>query len=94
MRFSDLIYFDQAATSFPKPPAVLKAGRRALTEAGGNPGRSGHRLSVQAAMGIYACREDLAAFFDAPSPDTPSSSTADTFREVSSLMTCRRILVS
>lgn len=69
MRFSDLIYFDQAATSFPKPPAVLKAVRRALTEAGGNPGRSGHRLSVQAAMGIYACREDLAAFFDAPSPE-------------------------
>ncbi len=69
MRSSDFLYFDQAATSFPKPPAVLKSIRAALNEAGGNPGRSGHRLSVAAAMGIYACREALAAFFEAPYPE-------------------------
>ncbi|MBP3436825.1 MAG: aminotransferase class V-fold PLP-dependent enzyme [Clostridia bacterium] len=66
MKCSDYIYLDQAATSFPKPPSVLAAVRRALYEAGGNPGRSAHRLSLAAAEGIYTCREKVAAFFDAP----------------------------
>ena len=69
MRSSDLIYLDQAATSFPKPPAVFPALVRALTEAGGNPGRSGHRLSLAAAEEIYACRLAVASFFEAPAAE-------------------------
>ena len=66
MKSSDLLYFDNAATTYPKPPSVLKSIRHALEEAGGNPGRSGHRLSATAATEIYACREEVAAFFDMP----------------------------
>lgn len=58
-----------AATSYPKPPAVFSALCRALTEAGGNPGRSGHRLSLAAAEEIYACRLALASLFDAPNAE-------------------------
>lgn len=69
MRSSDIIYLDHAATSYPKPPTVLDAVRTALTEAGGNPGRSGHALSLSAAEGIYDCRVAVAALFSAPAPE-------------------------
>lgn len=64
------IYLDNAATTFPKPPVVLKAMMRCMEEYGGNPGRSSHRLSVLAAEKIYECRETVADFFDAPSPES------------------------
>lgn len=41
-----MIYLDNAATSWPKPPEVIAAMQTFLEEAGGNPGRSGHRRSV------------------------------------------------
>lgn len=65
---SDLIYLDHAATSWPKPPAVLKAMTRFLEEAGGNPGRSGHRLSIDAGRIVYQVREAVAALLNAPDP--------------------------
>ncbi|RLC79638.1 MAG: hypothetical protein DRI61_07440, partial [Chloroflexi bacterium] len=43
-----MIYFDNAATSFPKPPQVAEAISHFLLHIGANPGRSGHRLSVEA----------------------------------------------
>ncbi len=48
-----MIYFDNAATSWPKPPAVSTAIVEQLNNAAGNPGRAGHRLSA-AAAGIVA----------------------------------------
>ena len=63
-----MIYLDNAATSWPKPPEVLKAMTDALEHAGGNPGRSGHRLSIEAARVIYNAREDIAVFFNAGGP--------------------------
>lgn len=63
-----MIYLDNAATSWPKPPEVLAAINEVMQEAGGNPGRSGHRLSVAAARVVYDCREKAAAFFGAPDP--------------------------
>jgi len=63
-----MIYLDNAATSWPKPPEVLKAITDALENAGGNPGRSGHRLSIKAARLIYNAREDIATFFNAGDP--------------------------
>lgn len=69
MTYSEPIYFDQAATSYPKPPAVMAAVKRALRDAGGNPGRSGHRLSVAAAEGIYETREAVASLFSSPYPE-------------------------
>jgi cysteine desulfurase family protein len=39
-----------------------------LEEIGANPGRSGHRLSQQAARTVYDAREAIAALFRAPDP--------------------------
>jgi len=63
-----MIYLDNAATTWPKPPEVLKAMTDVLERAGGNPGRSGHRLSIEAARIIYDTREEIAGFFGATDP--------------------------
>ena len=63
-----MIYLDNAATSWPKPPEVLKAMIGVLEQAGGNPGRSGHRLSISAARVIYNTREEVARFFGISDP--------------------------
>jgi len=63
-----MIYLDNAATSWPKPREVLKAMTDVLERAGGNPGRSGHRLSIAAARVIYDTREEIARFFGVSDP--------------------------
>ena len=63
-----MIYFDNAATSWPKPAAVPQAMTAFLEQVGANPGRSGHRLSVEAARIIYDTRQALADLFNAPDP--------------------------
>ena len=63
-----MIYFDNAATSWPKPEAVPAAIRDSFAEAGGNPGRSGHRMSVAAARIVESAREALAGLFHASDP--------------------------
>lgn len=63
-----MIYLDHAATSWPKPPAVLRAMADFCEHAGGNPGRSGHRLSLAAARIVYDARESLAELFGASDP--------------------------
>lgn len=59
-------YFDHAATSWPKPPEVLAAVTYALTEAGGNPGRSAHKLALAAARTIAAARGSMARLLHVP----------------------------
>jgi len=63
-----MIYLDNAATSWPKPSEVLKAMTDVLERAGGNPGRSGHRLSIAAARVIYDTREEIARIFGIRDP--------------------------
>jgi cysteine desulfurase / selenocysteine lyase len=63
-----MIYLDHAATSWPKPPEVLEAMTAFLARAGGNPGRSGHRLSIEAGRIVYETRELIARLFHAPDP--------------------------
>lgn len=63
-----LIYLDNAATGWPKPPAVMDAMISMMTEAGGSPGRSGHALSVEAGRRIFEARELIARLFNAPDP--------------------------
>ncbi len=62
------IYFDNAATSHPKPSAVVQAVAKALTETNANPGRSGHRAAIEAARVVLDCRERLAALLGAGDP--------------------------
>lgn len=59
-------YFDHAATSWPKPPEVLAAVTYALTEAGGNPGRSAHTLALAAARTIASARGSVARLLHVP----------------------------
>jgi cysteine desulfurase family protein len=63
-----MIYLDHAATSWPKPAEVLQAMTDSLEHAGGNPGRSGHRLSIAAGRIVYDAREAVAELFNAPDP--------------------------
>lgn len=63
-----VIYLDYAATSWPKPPEVLAAMVDVLETAGGNPGRSGHRLSIAAGRVLNAAREAVADCFHASDP--------------------------
>lgn len=62
------IYFDNAATSWPKPPEVHAAMQKYMRKIGANPGRSGHRLSVEAARIIFDSREKLAQLFNVDDP--------------------------
>lgn len=64
-----MIYFDNAATSYPKPRAVLDAINEAFVHYGANPGRSGHDMSVETAARIYETRELAAELFGAPEPE-------------------------
>jgi cysteine desulfurase family protein len=63
-----MIYLDHAATSWHKPPQVIRAMSDYLETAGGNPGRSGHRLSIAAARYVYDARDAVAELFHAPDP--------------------------
>jgi cysteine desulfurase / selenocysteine lyase len=62
------IYLDNSATSWPKPPQVKEAMVQFMEEIGANPGRSGHRLSIEAARVMYDAREALSTLFHAPDP--------------------------
>lgn len=63
-----MIYFDNAATTWPKPEAVYDAVVNTMKNYGANPGRSGHRMALSAARIVYESRELLADFFNAKSP--------------------------
>jgi len=65
---NNVIYLDNAATSWPKPPEVLQAMKYFMEEVGSNPGRSGHRLSVEAGRILYNTREYLAELFNVKDP--------------------------
>lgn len=64
-----MIYFDNAATSFPKPPQVARAMAGTLEKLGANPGRSGHRLSLCAGRVVNACREEAALLLGMEQPE-------------------------
>ncbi len=64
-----MIYLDNAATSFPKPRAVIEAQRRCMEESCGNPGRGSHALSLAAAEEIYECRQEVVSLFGGKRPE-------------------------
>ncbi len=64
LRDDSMIYFDNACTSFPKPPAVLEAIQDYSLHIGSTPGRSGHRLALEAARLIFDARENLSQLFN------------------------------
>ena len=64
-----MIYFDNAATTFPKPASVLTEAEQCIRLWCGNPGRGSHALSRAAAEKIYECREEAASFFGLDAPE-------------------------
>ncbi len=64
-----MVYFDNAATSFPKPQSVSAEQTRCMRSYCGNPGRGSHRLAMAAAEKIYECREEAAVLFGVESPE-------------------------
>jgi cysteine desulfurase family protein len=55
-----LIYFDNASTTYPKPPEVVKAIADFLVRVGGSPARGSHRRSLEASRIVYDARELVA----------------------------------
>ncbi|MEG2814310.1 MAG: aminotransferase class V-fold PLP-dependent enzyme, partial [Oscillospiraceae bacterium] len=60
-----MVYFDNAATTFPKPNYVLETVVKAIKIYGGNPGHGGHSIAMNTARKIYETREKVANFFNA-----------------------------
>ncbi|MBR6754382.1 MAG: aminotransferase class V-fold PLP-dependent enzyme [Clostridia bacterium] len=58
-----MIYFDNAATSFPKSKNVINAMSEAM-RCCGNSGRSGHKYALKAAETVYNCRKKMASLFN------------------------------
>lgn len=59
-----MIYFDNPATTFPKPQCLCEEISNCLKKYCGNPGRSSHLLSLKSAEKIYECRILLADLFE------------------------------
>lgn len=59
---------DNAATTYPKPEAVYEAVLNHMKNAGANPGRSGHKLALEAGRGIFTVREQLSELFNIDNP--------------------------
>ena len=64
----EMIYFDNAATTFIKPPAVADEVYRCIRYYCGNPGRSAHRISLEASKKVFECRTEAAELFGLDDP--------------------------
>lgn len=65
-----MIYLDYAATSGKKPEAVYEASDRVMREVSGNPGRSGHKISLEAGAIVAEARLLCSRLFHAPASET------------------------
>lgn len=64
-----IVNFDNAATTYPKPPEVRKAVAEAVAKFG-NAGRGGHVIAQRTSEMVYQAREHVADFFDAKVENT------------------------
>ena len=63
-----MIYLDNGATSWPKPPCVQAEMVRFLAEDAANPGRAGHRMAIAAEKKLDDVRGKLTKLFDGDDP--------------------------
>lgn len=61
-------YFDNSATSSPKPKSVIEKVSESILEFNGNPGRSGYKKAIKIDREIYNVREKIANFFNIKNP--------------------------
>lgn len=64
-----LIYLDNGATSFPKPPEVYEFMDHFYRNFGVNPGRSGYDLCLEAGSVVEETRKIMTGFFNGKDPD-------------------------
>ena len=64
-----MIYLDNAATSYPKPPEVLRAVGGVMEKIGGNPGRGGHNGALAGGRILERCRELAAEYAGVSAPE-------------------------
>ena len=69
VRMSKLIYMDNGATSFPKPPEVYEFMDHFYRNFGVNPGRSGYDLCVETGELVENTRKMLTRFFNGTDPN-------------------------
>jgi cysteine desulfurase/selenocysteine lyase len=62
------IYLDNAASSWPKPEETWQAMEHCMRSVGANPGRSGHRLSIEAGRILIETRDALGELFGINDP--------------------------
>lgn len=65
----EVIYLDNAASSWPKPPQVIARMEENLREYAANPGRGSHSLSMRASRTIFEARVKVAKLFGVKNPD-------------------------
>src|ERR1700722_1254574 len=63
------VYLDNAATSFPKPPAVLEAMTQYALELGASAGRGAYREALETGALIADCRVRLCHLFHGERPE-------------------------
>ena len=59
-----MIYLDNGATSFPKPRGMVAAMEECILKYCGNPGRSGHFMSMKTGEKVYHARRAVAELFN------------------------------
>ncbi len=64
-----MIYFDNGATTYPKPKCVISSVNNCLKRIGGNPSRSSHKLSILASEEVYKTRECIARLLNVDTPE-------------------------
>ena len=63
-----MVYWDNAATTWKKPITVRRAVCQAMGLYSANPGRAGHKMSIETAEQVYLCRQAVADFFGLSDP--------------------------
>ena len=63
-----MIYLDHSATSFPKPKGVIEEMEKCMRCYCGNPGRSGHRMSIMMGEKIYETRKGMSSLLGISDP--------------------------
>ncbi len=64
-----MVYFDNAATTSPKPDSVREAVAFTLKNLSVNPGRSSYHRAIEASKVMYDCRKAAADFFGFSQPE-------------------------
>ena len=64
-----MIYLDNGATSYPKPRDMIMAMENCIKNYCGNPGRSGHFMSMKTGEEVYHARKKVSSLFNIKKPE-------------------------